>query len=679
MNLERSYDRFYKKLTIGASLVCFIFFGLAAIEETFLREWKNYQEEYKEILLSKAEDETQVQLAKEFPVKIKQLILDHFNRVDRCISCHNGIEDPRMSEQMPPHASHSGETIKNHPVDKFGCSICHGGQDRALTVKNVFAREEDVHWDVPILPLEYVQSSCGKCHLAVFDKNQTLAGAEVLLKGKDIFYREGCLSCHNIRGTGGMTGLELTNQGRKTKHEYSFQYIEKEHTVENWLLEHFLNPQKVSGVSEMPAVNLPADEMTALITFTMGLYAPKFSSQYYSLDGIKEFKGERPAFEGKEAYDQFCAVCHGDNGEGQDYRVFEASVPKLNNQDFLAVASDDMIRSTIKNGRSGRTMSSWAESNGGLSESEIDGLVNLIKSWKAKPPTFSEVRSSRSDIALGAKLFRSRCGTCHGLSGEGGIGPSLNNQDFLRLASNELLYKTIVVGRQNTAMPSWSRLSKTEIASLIAFIRSWQSTPSIRLTSAKISGDVKNGESLFKSMCVGCHGKYGQGSVGPAILNRDFLAAASDEFILYSISRGRRQSAMRSWSKDFQGITQLSRQEMNDIVAFIRSNADQKPATIVTGITPGTPANGQTLYESMCSGCHGVNGEGKHGPALNNQEFLAAATDGFLQATIALGRSGTAMRSWAKGAQGLEELTAEEINDIVTYIRTWQRVGTSYE
>ncbi|MFQ5605405.1 MAG: c-type cytochrome [bacterium] len=673
MNLEKHYDRFYKIITIVSSLVCMIFFGFAAIEENFLREWKNYQADFKDILIASAENDQQRQAAEEFPIEIRQVLLPDFKRVDRCISCHNGIENPNMADENIPHAAHSGDYVQNHPVEKFGCSICHGGQDRALGTKHVFAMEEDVHWQYPVLPLQYVQSSCGKCHLAVFDDTQSLTGAEVLMQGRKLFYREGCLGCHNVRGTGGSVGLELTDQGRKTKHEYSFKFVEGEHTVQNWLREHFISPQKVSQVSEMPAIDLNPEDMDALITFTMSLYSPEYPTDYYTFEAIAEFKGKRKEFNGTEAYGLFCAVCHGENGQGKDYRVFQASVPALNNPDFLAVASEDMIQFSIRKGRSGRNMSPWSEAFGGLKEEEIHGLVELIRSWKTPPPTFAEVKTTRGDAVFGEQLYRSRCGTCHGLDGEGGIGPSLNNQDFLAIASDEFLYKTIVHGRRNTAMPSWSRLSKEEIASIIAVLRRWQKTPQRRLSSQKITGNIENGRQLFTSMCVGCHGRYGQGSVGPAILNKDFLIAATDQFILHSISRGRGQSAMRSWAKEFQGMEQLSKQEMNDIVAFMRGQEDVQPEGIYTNISPGTVSKGKELYEGMCSGCHGKNGEGKHGPALNNQEFLNAATNGFIQATIALGRSGTAMRSWAKGAQGYEELSADEINDITTYIRSWQK------
>jgi mono/diheme cytochrome c family protein len=678
MNLERSYDRLYKILTITGSFICIVFFGFAAVEENFFREWKNYQKEYRARLLSKAGDEKQRQIAEDFPIEIKQVLLTDLGRVDRCVSCHNGIENPKMTGEAPPHAAHSGDYLKHHPLEKFGCSICHGGQDRALGVKSAFAREEGMHWEYPVLPLEYAQSSCGKCHLSVFDENQQLAGAEVLMKGREIFQREGCLGCHHVRGVGGSVGVELTDQGSKTKFEYSFVNIEGDRTVYNWLREHFIEPQSVSQGSEMPAFQLSGDEMNALITFTMALNEPDLATDYYTLDAVREFKGERPAYSGARAWQLFCAVCHGQKGEGKDYRVFKTTTPKLNSQDFLAVASRDMIRYSIAHGRGGRTMSAWNEINGGLSPAEIDALVDHIRGWKEEPPTYADVRLARADREGGSLLYRSRCGTCHGLDGEGGIGPALNNQEFLSIASDEFLFETIVTGRSNTGMPSWSQLSATELASVMAFIRGWQRIPSVKTSTAKITGHIQNGESLFNVMCVGCHGKYGQGSVGPAILNNDFLSAASDEFILHSISRGRGSSAMRSWARGSQGLTELTDREMRDIVAFIRSNEDKNNDAIYTSLTPGIPADGKVRYEGMCAGCHGVNGEGKNAPALNNQEFLAAATDGFLQATIALGRSGTAMRSWAKGAQGYEELNAQQINDIVSYIRTWQKVITGY-
>ena len=72
--------------------------------------------------------------------------------------------------------------------------------------------------------------------------------------------------------------------------------------------------------------------------------------------------------------------------------------------------------------------------------------------------------------------------------------------------------------------------------------------------------------------------------------------------------------------------------------------------------------------------CHGEAGEGKKAPALHNQEFLGAATNGYLLATITLGRRGTPMPSWGTGSQQHRRLTAVERKELVAFIRSWQTV-----
>jgi len=46
------------------------------------------------------------------------------------------------------------------------------------------------------------------------------------------------------------------------------------------------------------------------------------------------------------------------------------------------------------------------------------------------------------------------CGSCHGLTLKGGLGPSLL-ADALRNKSDEFLVHTILEGRKGTAMPPW--------------------------------------------------------------------------------------------------------------------------------------------------------------------------------------------------------------------------------
>ena len=46
------------------------------------------------------------------------------------------------------------------------------------------------------------------------------------------------------------------------------------------------------------------------------------------------------------------------------------------------------------------------------------------------------------------------CGSCHGLTLKGGLGPSLLADDLVN-KTDEFLVKTILEGRKGTAMPPW--------------------------------------------------------------------------------------------------------------------------------------------------------------------------------------------------------------------------------
>ena len=48
-----------------------------------------------------------------------------------------------------------------------------------------------------------------------------------------------------------------------------------------------------------------------------------------------------------------------------------------------------------------------------------------------------------------------------------------------------------------------------------------------------------------------------------------------------------------------------------------------------------------------------------------------------LQATIVRGRIGTAMRPFGKGSQGVSEMSEQDIDDIVAYIRQWSTIAPS--
>jgi cbb3-type cytochrome c oxidase subunit III len=672
--MENKFLKLYRIVTIFCSIIILLFLILAAMETQLNQEWYHLQQRYKDILMQKAANKDELESNQKYTPKIRQIVLNDLSIIDRCNSCHVGFDNPGMDESVLPFMAHSGDYLKSHPAEKYGCTICHGGQGRALTKVEAHAQAEGIYWEYPLLPLKGISSYCGKCHLSIFESSPQLKNIPNIKSGLKIFRREGCMGCHKARSVGGMLGPDLTNQGAKSKNQYHYDHILGKRSVHNWLKEHFVDPDRISPGSEMIKFDLPEEEIDYLITFLLGLFKPMFPLEYYSLNTIREFKSQRSEVTNIEGFAIFCSACHGKNGEGIEYKKDTIGIPTLSNPDFQAVASFEFIEFTVREGRSQRQMGSWKPRRSRLLNKELIRIINFIRHWRKKAPTFSKIQDASGNLKYGNILFREQCSTCHGPTGKGDFAPAINNQDFLSIASDKFLYQTLVVGRSNTAMPSWSRLSADDLASLISVIRSWQNTPKKIIDDDIVSGNVDHGRELFHYLCTRCHGKFGQGGTGTAILNKDFLRAAPDQFIIKSISRGRTHTAMLGWTKDLSSKERLKIQDIENIVSFMKSNLTQQFDFIFSRESLGNPVRGKKLYNNLCVECHGKNGDDLQAPALHNQEFLNAASNGYLLATITLGRNGTAMPSWGKGSEKYRKLTSEERVDLVAYVRKWQRL-----
>lgn len=822
----------WKWILLLSSLAFLAFLLLAANHENFTAEWRIHQRAYAAALQARSPNKAEVS----FPLEIRQNYLAALNRTDRCITCHVGIENPSFADAPQPLSAHPGELLKTHPPDKFGCTICHQGQGRAVDKASAHANTLDekghnpAFWEEPLLSKKLVYTNCSRCHyendlyagqsdlygqsrpihqLSVGEVASSLPNAENIARGKQLVIQSGCLGCHKYRGRGGTLGPDITYVGNKTVHNLDFHNIPAgtERTVEGWMFAHFKSPQAVIPNSVMPDLGLTDEQASDLTAYMISLKRKAAPAAYSPLPQATDSS----AVTGETLYGMYCSSCHGADGVGAIVRDAEAAsfpdrprellTPSLRNPDTLGVASDAFLRRIIAHGRPGTSMPSW-KTDGGLSDDEIDLITAFIRRWEPteadrsvvsasrgdprvggalyranctschggtaeggqigislRSPSFLAIasddllaetiqrgrantampawrnfsnadlsdllaylrslqplRSSRADVLallaaiqeperethpagaeldahggtlgaatrepaekrsaagnpsakIGRILYRSRCTVCHGEDGEGKIGPSLNNQSVLRVVSNEFLHDTIVRGRPGTAMPAWRQLSSVEVADLIALIRSWQTEPARRLEPAHVQGDVQNGQLLYSGICASCHGPYAEGALGPQLSNAVFLETTSDETLIDWISYGRTGTQMRAHLRGQQGNADLSRTQIEDVVAFLRSFRGRQP---IDGerIGLGYAPRGGVLYSQMCAGCHGEHGEGTIGPAIRNPAFLAAASDGFLRATIVLGRDGTEMRAMGHRGAGIVELKPDEIDDLIAYLRS---------
>ena len=130
--------------------------------------------------------------------------------VDRCQSCHIGTDQTLVPVGLTltkadlgvakshdaPFTSHPDpDLLTIHPLEKFGCSPCHGGNGRALdSVTRGHGRYE--HWLWPLYYRANFDAGCQQCHSA----DMVTEHAETLNTGKQLYRQRGCIGCHRFQG-----------------------------------------------------------------------------------------------------------------------------------------------------------------------------------------------------------------------------------------------------------------------------------------------------------------------------------------------------------------------------------------------------------------------------------------------------------------------------------------------
>lgn len=205
----------------------------------------------------------------------------------------------------------------------------------------------------------------------------------------------------------------------------------------------------------------------------------------------------------------------------------------------------------------------------------------------------------------GADLYSRHCAACHGIDGSGGVGVPLALPAFLDSVPDHYLETTIRRGRPGRVMPAFTQLSDAQVDAIVDHLRSWsKGTPPVR-DDTPVPGDAQRGAKLYAQHCASCHGPQGGGGKGtgvtfsrprdlpviaPALNNPGFQAAATDQMIKATLMKGRPGTPMPSFID--QG---LSEQDINDVVAFVRSlEPPELPA-------PATEMEPATVYDSPYS------------------------------------------------------------------------------
>ena len=458
-----------KWLLLITSIVTAGFLVAAALHENVTAEWRRIQSRYRSVLASKAKDDGARAAAARFSVEVRQVTVPALKVVDRCVTCHVGIEDPRMADQKQPYRTHPRNLLQAHRLEKFGCTVCHQGQGAALNFAE--AKAENYFWDYPLLPRSLTEASCATCH----DPARLPKGTAVrLVRGRQLFHDKGCSGCHKLEGKGGALGLALDNVGMKTKHQFMRAHLAGSQTTWNWHDQHFRDPGGIVPGSLMVNPTLTLAEREALTVYMLSLRRKDVPEEYLAKDKIEEkYEALHPAAapDGQKLYQRYCSACHDTGGYTSWARNLKRFVPAIRNAAFVRSEDDERIAATIRDGRPGTFMPGWGAKAGGLDDREIEALVAFLRQSAAAAVLPPAPRGGSPQN--GRILYARNCAGCHGVNGKGGIAPALANPSFQAAATDEFIVETIRQGRVNTPMPSFGRagVNQNELADLLAWVR----------------------------------------------------------------------------------------------------------------------------------------------------------------------------------------------------------------
>lgn len=271
------------------SAVLLVLLAIVPAKDHF-REWLRYQHQYRGLIRNRSDA---VSLARRFQPGVQQTWLPDLGVVDRCSTCHVGLKEASLTG-VASHPFRPHPPIP-HTLTEFGCVICHRGQGVATTVEE--AHNSSKAWEQPVLPAQYIQSSCGQCH------ERPLAGTPQLNAGREMLARYGCVHCHKVASPEGRVPAASDNPpplghiASKTSREWIYAWIK--------------NPQAYASTATMPNFQLNDADARDISAFLVAQSTPYPGASGRTPPPAPASGDTAAVQQGSSVYgESFCASCH---------------------------------------------------------------------------------------------------------------------------------------------------------------------------------------------------------------------------------------------------------------------------------------------------------------------------------------------------------------------------------
>ncbi len=149
-------------------------------------------------------------------------------------------------------------------------------------------------------------------------------------------------------------------------------------------------------------------------------------------------------------------ACHGADGR-------HGAAVSIGDPVYLALASDDAMRSVVSKGRPGTAMSAFAQKEGGmLTDAQVDAIIHGIRQRWSNASAVAGVTlppyaaNATGDAQRGQAVYDKFCASCHGNEKAGGPkAGSVLDPAYLSLITNQGLRTIVITGRPDFNAPDW--------------------------------------------------------------------------------------------------------------------------------------------------------------------------------------------------------------------------------
>ncbi len=630
-----------KRLRVIYAVSTVIFVAVLAISpiRDHFAVWKRYQKRYVEFVGTRANSRA---LKADFQGGINQIWLPKLNVTDRCTTCHLGISEASLLDGSVPQPFRAHPPIPHH-IEAWGCVVCHRGQGLATTVRE--AHETTLAWEKPLLPIRYIQASCGGCH------QNSLQQTPRLDRGRELLVKYNCEGCHRIPGIvrPAMLGPDLSNIGAEVSRAWIYKWLKEGRTVLDSSGDVVVDGYEMHP--RMPRFRFKKGEVRDLSAFLSSLNSPLAESSKIDPAVVAAWPNRAALLSyGQLRFRQmFCTDCHALAVVrlGQTELIGGDMGPELTK--VGSKVNPDWLVSWLRNPQAYLPHALMPRYN--WSDKDLYAVTQYMLNTFTDPKLLGDVPklgpTTASEVKQGRKLFVAKgCRSCHVMQGippQKDFGPDLSKEGAKTVS--ELFFANAKIPHTLTAylrakitnplsvdpkgrMPQY-HFGSADLNAITTALLSLTGTPTnpgfalltVPARRAKFDPAGEFGRIYHRFKCFDCHRIDGYGGTLAPDLSFEGSRAQRAWLVSFLHNPQTLRPTLTVRMPQFNFTDQQANAIANYVDMVLQNPSINRAAVNPESFAPEMASFGKELYfvKYECQSCHTIGAKGGYvGPSLTN-------------------------------------------------------------